>query len=274
MRPPMTVLALAAASLLVLAAAACSGDSDAPAVSPDAPSPEPSPSGTAPTASPTSHASPGAEGSSSEGKSLSPHPRAVEEDAGVVFDGDSLTVGYLLPTAESYPTQLMAQLPPSIEWVNVAVSGQIWPQLLADAEADVDTRFRTDRAANVVVAWAAANDLASGFSAAEIYENARTYCQGRRRRGFRVVVITMYPLQPMDVDPEYDETRRAYNDLLRAGWKDFADGLVDVAADERIGDASGPERSVYFLDLVHLTGPGYGVIADCVRPVLERVLSR
>lgn len=271
----MTILALAVASFLVIAVAACAGDRDSSASSPDAPSPEPSPSGAAPTASARESASPAADGSPSPGAaSASSRPPAVETDAGIVFDGDSLTVGYMLPAAESYPAQLMAVLPSSIDWVNVAVSGQIWPQLLADAGMDVDARFRTDRTANVVVAWAAANDLASGFAAAEIYENARAYCEGRRQRGFRVIVVTMYPLQPMDVDPEYDETRRVYNDLLRAGWREFADGLVDVAADERIGDASGPERSAYFLDLVHLTPSGYGVIADCVRPVLVRVLNR
>jgi lysophospholipase L1-like esterase len=195
-------------------------------------------------------------------------------DAAIVFDGDSLTAGLMLPEAESYPAQLMAILPPSISWVNVAVSGQIWPQLLADAGTDVDDRYDDRRAVNVVVVWAAANDLASGFSAQDIFDNARRYCEERRQRGFRVVVLTMYPLQPKDVDAEYDQVRREYNELLRAGWPDFADGLVDVAADERIGDDSGPERSAYFLDLVHLTAAGYWVIADCVRPVLLGLLER
>ncbi|GEM_PF-1905053 len=228
---------------------------------PSAGSPAPSPAATCAGASPST-------------SPPSPEPPPASPDAAVVFDGDSLTAGFMLPAAESYPAQLMATLPPSITWANVAVSGQIWPQLLADADTDVDDRYDDRRAANVVVVWAAANDLATGFSAQEILDNARRYCEQRRQRGFRVIILSMYPLQPKDADAEYDQVRREYNDLLRAGWPEFADGLVDVAADDRLGDDSGPERAAYFLDLVHLTAAGYGVVADCVRPVLVGLLER
>ncbi|MBM3146794.1 MAG: hypothetical protein FJ000_02750 [Actinobacteria bacterium] len=257
--------------LLGMALAACAQQPDDRTASPDpsanapsAGSPAPSPAATSAAASP-----------SPDSSTRSPDPSpGSPPDAAVVFDGDSLTAGFMLPEAESYPAQLMATLPPSVTWVNVAVSGQTWSQLLADAGTDVDGRYDDRRAANVVVVWAAANDLATGFPAQEILDHARRYCEERRQRGFRVIVLTMYPLQPKDVDAEYDQLRREYNELLRAGWPGFADGLVDVAADERLGDDSGPQRSAYFLDLVHLTTAGYGVIADRVRPVLLDVIER
>lgn len=218
--------------------------------------------------------SPGVSPSSSDPGSSPRSSPATDPDASVVFDGDSLTAGYGLSGSESYPAQLMATLPDTIDWANVAVSGQVWPDLLADAETDVDPRHRDDRTVNVVVVWAAANDLTAGFTAQETYENARRYCEGRQQRDFRVVILTMYPLHPRDVDRRFEAARRAYNDLLRAGWRAFADALVDVAADDRIGDESTASRSAYFLDLVHLTPAGYAVIADCVRPALVGLLGR
>jgi len=268
----LPMIATTTLSLLFgLTLAACAQQTDdrpaspgASASVPSAASPAPSPSATSADVCP-----------STEPSTPTPKPSpASPPDAAVVFDGDSLTAGFMLPAAESYPAQLMATLPPSITWVNVAVSGQIWPQLLADAGTDVDDRYDDRRADNVVVVWAAANDLATGFPAQEILDNARRYCEERRQRGFRVIVLTMYPLQPKDVDAEYDQVRREYNELLRAGWPEFAEGLVDVAADDRLGDDSGPERAAYFLDLVHLTAAGYGVVADCVRPVLVGLLER
>ncbi len=118
----------------------------------------------------------------------------------IVFDGDSLTEGYLLAPSQSYPSQAMKQLPDWLEYVNVGIAGQTWQDLLRGVRREVDPLYSAARRLNLVVAWAAANDLASGFTARETYENARRYCEARRRVGFTVVTATMYPLQPKDVD--------------------------------------------------------------------------
>jgi lysophospholipase L1-like esterase len=199
----------------------------------------------------------------------SPHPGGL-----IVFDGDSLTQGYLLAPSQSYPSQAMRQLPGWLEYVNVGIAGQTWQDLLRGVRRDVDPLYSAARRLNLVVAWAAANDLASGFTARETYENARRYCEARRRVGFTVVTATMYPLQPKDADAHFEASRTAYNDLLRAHWHEFADALVDLAADERIGDPSGPARRQYFLDVVHLNEAGYGVIADCVVRTLRPIVAR
>jgi lysophospholipase L1-like esterase len=229
------------------------------------PTPQPIPAGTA-TASPSPTAAPSPSASSST--------RPVRTDGIIVFDGDSLTEGFMLESGESYPAQAMRQLPDGIPWENVAVSGQVWPDMLADVEAEVDPLFSKTNAFNIVVAWASANDLAAGYTAQEIYENARGYCLARKDRGFTAVICTMYPLEPKDYDPGYEERRLEYNQLLRDHWREFADELTDLAADERIGDASLDERSTYFIDIVHLNEAGYAVIADAVaatlRPLIEQ----
>jgi lysophospholipase L1-like esterase len=191
----------------------------------------------------------------------------------IVFDGDSLTEGYFLTPSQSYPAQVMRRLPERLEWRTFGISGQTWPDLLRDVRHEVDPLFRPSRRLDLVVVWAGANDLAMGYTAQQVYENARRYCEARRQVGFTVITATLYPLEPKDVDRQFEARRSGYNELLRAHWREFADGLVDVAADERIGDPSGPVRRQYFIDAVHLNEAGYAVIADCflamLRPLVE-----
>jgi lysophospholipase L1-like esterase len=253
----LVCLALAG-SLAACASAPGAGQSDPPTPSPaDGP-----PSST-----------PAADAGVTAGPSAS--PPAHSTDGLIVFDGDSLTEGFMLLRSQSYPAQAMRLLPQGIRSANVAVSGQIWPDLLADVNAEVDPLFSAKNDFNIVVVWAGANDLAAGYTAQEIYENARTYCLARRQRGFTVLVCTMYPLQPRGEDPRYETLRLEYNRLLRSTWPQFADALVDLAADARIGDASPESRADYFIDIVHLNEAGYGVIADAVAAVLRpQLVSR
>jgi lysophospholipase L1-like esterase len=210
---------------------------------------------------------------SDEWSGASPSPSRGPRAGLIVFDGDSLTEGYFLAPSQSYPSQAMRRLPDWLRHANVAVSGQTWPDLLSDVHQEVDPFFSESLDIDLVVVWAGANDLAAGYSAREALENAWRYCESRRRVGFQVVTATLYPLQPKNLDAGYEERRRKYNDLLRAEWREFADALVDVAADERIGDSSGPARRRYFIDAVHLNEEGYGVIADCFLPALQRMVK-
>lgn len=224
---------------------------------------------------PAERPSDGPSGGPANGASPSPiRPPVAEAEGLIVFDGDSLTEGFMLPSGQDYPSQAMTQLPGWLAYVNFGLSGQTWPDLLADVRREVDPLYSAHRRLNLVAVWAGTNDVAYGFTAQQMYGHARSYCEGRRQRGFAVVILTMYPLCPHDLDDRYDATRREYNELLREHWREFADGLVDVAFDARIGDPSGPERSRYFIDAVHLNADGYAVIADCVvhtlRPLVEK----
>ena len=194
-------------------------------------------------------------------------------DSLVLFDGDSLTAGYLVDVDESYPGIVARELPEGAVVRNVAVSGQTWADLLADAAEEVDGEYSRDRHCNIVVVWAGANDLAAGYTAEETAANARKYCEGRRRAGFSVVLLTLFSLQPPDVDPDYERERVAYNDQVRRDWQEYADALVDIADDVRFGDRSGPERARYFIDVVHLDPAGYEVVAALVAPAVKHSIE-
>ncbi|NLG65734.1 MAG: SGNH/GDSL hydrolase family protein [Actinobacteria bacterium] len=249
MAMPTTAIMATALALIGAAATGCGGNAGRPPATPSQPVPQTAAESTAASA---------AEGS----------PAGL-----IVFDGDSLTEGYFLPESQSYPAQTMRQLPTWLEWTNVAVSGQTWPDLLGDATAEVDALHDPTRQLSLVVVWAGANDLASGYSARQAFHNAQRYCEARLHAGFTVVTLTLYPLEPAAIDPGYDAQRREYNRLLRAHWREFAHTLVDVAADERLGDASPAGRSTYFLDAVHLNAAGYGVIADAVAAALRPIVA-
>jgi hypothetical protein len=67
----------------------------------------------------------------------------------------------------------------------------------------------------------------------------------------------------------FEERRQAVNRRLRLSWADFADGLVDVAADPLLG-APGCEKDLRYWVRggVHLTNQGLGVVAGYVREAL------
>ena len=68
----------------------------------------------------------------------------------------------------------------------------------------------------------------------------------------------------------FEATRLAYDALLRSSWGEFADGLVDIAADGRIGDTGDNlDRQFYQSDAVHLTNAGNAVMASVAAPVLN-----
>jgi lysophospholipase L1-like esterase len=200
-------------------------------------------------------------------------PDAAARGGLIVFDGDSLTEGYFLTSSQSYPSQVMRQLPEQLESFNFGISGQTWQDLLRDVQHEVDPLYSESRRLNLVVVWAGANDLAVGYTAQQVYENARRYCEARRAVGFTVITATLYPLEPKDTDQRFEERRVGYNELLRAHWHEFADALVDIAGDERIGGPSGPARRRYFIDAVHLNEAGYAVIADCVLATVRPVVA-
>jgi lysophospholipase L1-like esterase len=69
--------------------------------------------------------------------------------------------------------------------------------------------------------------------------------------------------------PTYEATRSTYNGLIRANWRQFADVLVDVAADPNIGVAGANSNTTYFdPDAIHLNNTGYAIVATLVKATL------
>lgn len=187
----------------------------------------------------------------------------------VVFDGDSLTLGYAVDD-DSYPAQVArAFCERGVRVTNVAVSGQTLEEMAADAAAEVDPLYDATLALNVVCAWGGINDHHAQVPAATVYRRLATYCQARRAAGWRVVVLTCLPASGAVGGAPWEADRQWLNTTIRASWATFADAVADVAADARIGSAGAETNALYYLnDRLHLTGAGYGVVASVVAATL------
>ena len=190
----------------------------------------------------------------------------------VVFGGCSLVADTGLDDADGMPAQVMALLPKGLEGLNLGVPGQTTQMMQADATAQVDPEAR-GRRDPVLVVWEGTNDLMYGtdppYDVAAAYRHLAAYCRARQAAGYRVVLLTVLPREG---SAPFEAARTALNARLRSGWRGFADGLADVAADEAVGRAGAEFDEAYYRDTVHLTPAGYRVVAGYVAEAVSRLL--
>lgn len=185
----------------------------------------------------------------------------------VVWDGGSIIAGHRADPGFEFPTQTLAVLPHVCQSYVSSTDGARIADMLAEAPLEVDARYRADADLDVCVVLAGGGDFRSGLTAADVYQSLRTYCVTRRTAGFRVVVLSVLPCS---APVTFEASRLAYNALLRDTWPEFADGLVDIAADPRIGDSGDNlDQQFYRSDALHPGNAGCAVMADIAAPVLE-----
>lgn len=188
----------------------------------------------------------------------------------VVWDGGSIISGHRADEGYDYPTQTLTLVPHTCRsFVSSTGSARI-ADMIAGASTEVDARFRAAAEANLCLVQAGGGDFGAGAQPATVYQGLREYCTGRRAAGFTVVVLTVLPRS----DPlTFEVARLAYNQMVRDTWTEFADGLVDVAADSRIGDTLDDlDRRYYRSDAVHPNNAGYAVMANVTAPVLNSLI--
>lgn len=104
------------------------------------------------------------------------------------------------------------------------------------------------------------NDCAAGTAAATSNAALKSFCQARQATGWTVVVCTILAYNSSFGT---EAIRLAYNAQIVADWATFADKLVDLGADARIGVTGAELNATYFQgDQVHPTAAGAGVIAE------------
>jgi len=191
----------------------------------------------------------------------------------VVFDGCSLVDDAGLAPEDGMPAQVMALLPAGLDMKNLGVGGQTTRMMAGDAAAQVDPLYAAARPANILVCWEGTNDLILGGAPPRmrslVPRHLAAYCAARQRAGFRVVICTVLP---RGRSAAFYDARNALNAELRAHWRSFADALADVAADKTIGADGAETDGTYYRDTVHLTAPGYAIVAGVVAGAVERLL--
>lgn len=184
----------------------------------------------------------------------------------VVWDGGSIVGGHGVGPGDDYAAQTLALVPRVCESYESVSAGADIADMLAEAPAEVDARYRAGADGAVCVVHAGGSDLRSGRDPDLIFDQIRAYCAGRRDAGFSVVVVTILPRTDV---PTFEAARATLNGMLRAHWSEFADGLADVAADRRIGDIyDNLDQRYYSADGKHPNAAGYAVMASVTAPVL------
>jgi hypothetical protein len=185
----------------------------------------------------------------------------------VVWDGGSIVAGHGAAVGYEFPVQTLALVPkPCRTYVSTRGGARI-ADMIAEAPFDLDPRYRTDADLNVCLVQAGGGDFRAGASAAEVYSAVRSYSRARRAAGFRVVVLTILPSS----DPvTFEATRLAYDSMVRGTWDEFADGVADIAGDDRIGETGDNlDLQFYGTDALHPNSAGCAVMATITAPVLR-----
>ena len=189
-----------------------------------------------------------------------------------VWDGGSIIGGYRVPPELKYSVQTLRLVPHTVRSFESWSAAAILEDMIAAAPVEVDAHHRTHADANVCVVMGGCHELAGRLEPAVVHEALAAYCLGRQAAGFQVVVMT---LLPRDNKPDFEAARQALNALVRTNWPAYADGLADIAADDRIGDARDCLDLAYYQpDALHPNAAGDAVMAAVTAPVLSRLTWR
>ncbi len=161
----------------------------------------------------------------------------------IVVDSNSLgTPQFGTPTWIDYLTIKINN--PNCVIYNFSVSGQSISEMLGDVNTQIDPLFQVGKT-NVLIVHEMINERFFRRSAtlAESIEKFKKYCLDRRKKGWKVIVITQY-----DTTYPCRQELLDFNVWLKTNWDGIANGIVDVWQEPIYRDATNP---IYFPDGVH-----------------------
>lgn len=182
----------------------------------------------------------------------------------MVFEGDSLTTGAGASAGNDFPTLAAALLGTSPAMHNLAVSGSTLKVEIPAREGAVDLLFDSSPTAlNIYSLWAGTNDFKQFETpVADLMALYSANLARHRARGFKTIAWTILPRNPAVTPASFEPNRIAFNAQLRTTFGDFADRLVDVAADPLMGNAGDELATTYYADGVHPNDAGDARIAQ------------
>ena len=194
----------------------------------------------------------------------------------IAFDGNSLVWGsgssnHL--TTSWVPVAMGTY--PNTGWANNGIVGYTTPQNITNGAVVIDSQYSPYRTRNLLCAWECTNDIvANSASAATAYANYVSYCQARQAVGWEVYAMTVLPRSDASAPANFYAIRDQVNANIRANWHTFANGLIDVAADARIGPAGSELNGTYYSgDKIHLNDTGYAIVATIAENILTVALN-
>ena len=191
--------------------------------------------------------------------------------------GASSNRGTLADT--TYPAVLARTLGPAWRVRSLGTGGWNFDPLTGEAPAKIDPLFDPNLPLNVLILFGGTNDLGGAHrSAADTFRRLVNYCRARKAaHPWRILVVTPPVAACPGVYPaDFDAQMVQYDALIRRHWRTFADGIVDVGADFRLGAPGAEYNPAYFSahDFTHLTDAGYAIVGrDAAAAVLRLARS-
>lgn len=190
-------------------------------------------------------------------------------DRSLILDGDSLTIGAITTAGSGWPEVLSNALT-STYTLRFAAAGRKLTEMVTDGAANIDPRFSTMVAKNVLVIWGGKNDNTSGVAAATTYANLVTYCQARKAAALAAGVtlrIVVVKETPSGSDANVETRRLAYNSAIDGN------ALADWHATYYLAALHDPgsqnNATNYNADLLHFTDTGAALFAAGLKIVIE-----
>lgn len=189
----------------------------------------------------------------------------------IICDGDSRTLGNA-GTTYPYTKYLQDLISDSVGYVmNVAVSGQTSTNRLANINANVLSKYSGSGDINIINIGVNDFTVDSTISVDSVYKNIKNYCLASKAAGFKVGVMTVLlnnytgtPAPPTTANSKIS----ILNDSLRSHYSEFADYLIDEAADSNLDD---PNNTTYFHDGLHLKDAGNIIVANLTYNAINNV---
>jgi len=178
-----------------------------------------------------------------------------------MVDGDSIPAG-----VGGAPASTLITLTDSNFVVgNNALGGTTSLEELTDGGTSVDPAFNPGGAKNVCVLWCGTNDGPSNPQ--QTISNLAAYARARRSLGWKVLVCTMLSRVSLD------SWKNTLNGLIRPAWSEWADGLIDMAANPNLGADGAYSNLAYFnSDQTHPTpNAEYNIITFMMQQAINRL---
>lgn len=186
-------------------------------------------------------------------------PSSTAQNDVVVFDGDSITLGFSGDWVNSVALQNSATV-----W-DPAIAGS---QLVTDLVPEIPTTdcnyFNVNANRNAAVLMAGTNDIVVASRTAAATHGALVQAARLLRGcGFKVFIGTQLNRGGFSLEP--------YNALIRQYWPTYADGLFDYASDPNLGCTGCSANTTYFnVDAIHPTAFGQTIL----QAIAQRGLNR
>ena len=203
-------------------------------------------------------------------------PGVLREQASSPLPSADVSPNHGTATDTTYPAVLARTLGPAWRVRSLGTGGWNFGPLTGEAPTKIDPLFDPHLAENVLIIFGGTNDLGGAReSAGTAFGRLTAYCRARKAaHPWRILVVTppvaAYPrVYPADFDAQMVQ----YAALIRRNWRAFADGIVDVQADPRLGAPGAEYNPAYFnsRDFTHLTDAGYALVGKDAAAAIVRL---